>query len=214
VNVSYVAGHKRADIFLFVSCLFCEYWQYYHVVCVIIDGGWIGEWIYGPLTSILHDSNLHNSPITTAPAKPFPACCVFTSRSLATASNSVDSSASRAQVLSSRSPVQNWLSSNFVPCLYHLGTDHIENTALLLLRSCLLLQERIYRAVAQKRPWYVRLSLGRWIATALHTTIRWYGYVKCCILHKGDCLRLFVIVIRGGWRYMSAMVDHSMKCRD
>jgi hypothetical protein len=43
---------------------------------------------------------LHNSQITTAPTKPFPACCVFTSLSLATASNSGDSSASRARVLS------------------------------------------------------------------------------------------------------------------
>jgi hypothetical protein len=38
--------------------------------------------------------NLHNSQTTTAHAKPFPACCVFTSRSLATASNSGNSSAS------------------------------------------------------------------------------------------------------------------------
>jgi hypothetical protein len=44
----------------------------------------------------------HNSQITTAPAKAFPACCVFTSRSLVTASNSGDSSASHAQVLSSQ----------------------------------------------------------------------------------------------------------------
>jgi hypothetical protein len=46
------------------------------------------------------NADLHNSQITTAPAEPFPACYVFTSRSLATASNSGDSSASRAQVLS------------------------------------------------------------------------------------------------------------------
>jgi hypothetical protein len=39
-------------------------------------------------------ANLHNSQITTEPAKPFPACCVFTSRYLVTASNSGDSSAS------------------------------------------------------------------------------------------------------------------------
>jgi hypothetical protein len=56
-------------------------------------------------------------------------------------------------------------SSNLVPCLYHLGTDHIDNTALLLLR------ERVYRAVAEKRLWYIRLSRGRRIATALHATI-------------------------------------------
>jgi streptolysin S family bacteriocin protoxin len=46
-------------------------------------------------------ANLHNSQITTAPAKPFSACCVFTSRSLAMASNSGDSSASLFQILSS-----------------------------------------------------------------------------------------------------------------
>jgi hypothetical protein len=39
-------------------------------------------------------ANLYNSQITTAPAKHFPACYVFTSRSLVTASNSGDSSVS------------------------------------------------------------------------------------------------------------------------
>jgi hypothetical protein len=47
-------------------------------------------------------ANLHNSQTTTAPAKSFPACSVFSSRSQATASNSGDSSASRAQVISER----------------------------------------------------------------------------------------------------------------
>jgi hypothetical protein len=39
-------------------------------------------------------ANLHTLQITTAHAKPFPTCCVFTSRSLVTASNNGDSSAS------------------------------------------------------------------------------------------------------------------------
>jgi hypothetical protein len=52
--------------------------------------------------------NLRNSQLTTATTKPFPACCVFTSCSLVKASNSGDSSASRAQVLSSQPPVQNF----------------------------------------------------------------------------------------------------------
>jgi hypothetical protein len=43
-------------------------------------------------------ADLHTLQFTAAPAKPFPACCVLTSRSLTTASNSGDSSASRAQV--------------------------------------------------------------------------------------------------------------------
>jgi hypothetical protein len=54
-------------------------------------------------------ANPHNSQITTAPSKSFTACCVFTSRSLATASKSGDSSALRAQVISSQPPMQNSL---------------------------------------------------------------------------------------------------------
>jgi hypothetical protein len=58
-----------------------------------------------------------------------PEPAVFTSRSLATASNRGSSSATRVQVLSSQTPVQNSLSSNLVPCLEHLGTDHIESSS-------------------------------------------------------------------------------------
>jgi hypothetical protein len=50
-------------------------------------------------------ANLHTLHITTAPIKPSPAY-VFNSRSLATASNSGDSSVSCAQVVSSQPPVQ------------------------------------------------------------------------------------------------------------
>jgi hypothetical protein len=39
-------------------------------------------------------ANLHNSEITTAPVKPFPACFVYTSCSLVTASKSGDPSVS------------------------------------------------------------------------------------------------------------------------
>jgi hypothetical protein len=53
--------------------------------------------------------NLHNSQIIIAPAKHVLACWVFTSRSKVTASDSGDSSASRAQVLSLQAPAQNWL---------------------------------------------------------------------------------------------------------
>jgi hypothetical protein len=49
--------------------------------------------------------------------------------------------------------------------------DRIENRALILLRSCLLLREHVYRAAAQKRPWYIRPSQGRYIAVTLHATI-------------------------------------------
>jgi hypothetical protein len=63
--------------------------------------------IYNPV------ANLHNPQITTAPAKSFPAFFVFTSNSLTTTSNTEDSSASRAQILSKKPPMQNCLNSFF-----------------------------------------------------------------------------------------------------
>jgi hypothetical protein len=61
-----------------------------------LDIGCIHHLYTRPGTTSNHSAtaNLHNSQMTTAPAKPFTACCVFTKRSLATASNSGDSSAS------------------------------------------------------------------------------------------------------------------------
>jgi hypothetical protein len=63
-----------------------------------LDTGIIDH-LYTPLGTTSNYSaiaNLHNLQITTAPLKLFPACCVFNSLSLATASNSGDSSVSRA----------------------------------------------------------------------------------------------------------------------
>jgi hypothetical protein len=54
-------------------------------------------------------ANPHIAQITTAPAKTFPDCRVFTSSSLATASKSGDSSASSAHIFPSATPVQNCL---------------------------------------------------------------------------------------------------------
>jgi hypothetical protein len=65
---------------------------------------------FGTSSNYSATANLHNPQITTASANPFPACCVVIIRSLATASNSRDSSASRAQVFSSQTPVKNSLS--------------------------------------------------------------------------------------------------------
>jgi hypothetical protein len=81
------------------------------VKCTVTGFGLVNGFVdhlYTPLgitSSYNATANLHNSQITTAPAKPFPACCVFISRFLATASNSGDYSASRSQVLSSQTPV-------------------------------------------------------------------------------------------------------------
>jgi hypothetical protein len=52
------------------------------------------DWIPDLLTTCVHHlklqiitANLHNSQITTVPAKPSQSCCIFNSRSVATASN-------------------------------------------------------------------------------------------------------------------------------
>jgi hypothetical protein len=55
-----------------------------------------------------------------------------------------------------------------------LGADQRKHRSSLdvpLIRSCLLLWESVYRAVAQKRPWYIRPSRCRCIATSLQATI-------------------------------------------
>jgi hypothetical protein len=73
-----------------------------HVIRVTLDGvfgldiGFIDHLSTQPVRTCNYSAtaNLHNSQIATAHAKSFPACCVFTSRSLITASNSGDSSAS------------------------------------------------------------------------------------------------------------------------
>jgi hypothetical protein len=75
------------------------------------------DWILDLLTQLGTTSNysaidnLHNLQITTAPISLFPARFVFISRSLATASNSEDSSDSPPRVMSSQPPVQNFLST-------------------------------------------------------------------------------------------------------
>jgi hypothetical protein len=68
-------------------------------------------------------ADLHNSQITAVPTKPFPAFFVFTSRSLASAPNIRDSSASHAEVPSSQTTVQNSLS-----CPNYLGYNILART--------------------------------------------------------------------------------------
>jgi hypothetical protein len=77
-----------------------------------------------PVISTIHKSPQHQLSL-------FLACCVFTSRSLATASNSGDSSASGTQVLSSQPPVQNstdnYLCPFFIPCQHGQHRKHISS---------------------------------------------------------------------------------------
>jgi hypothetical protein len=96
-------------------------------------------------------ANLHTLQITIAPAKSFYSLSVFISSSLATASNSGDTSASRAQILSSQPPTQsstlNWLAprlaaiSHQPPTLLFTGwlsTEHSCTHLGLTTRSLLL----------------------------------------------------------------------------
>jgi hypothetical protein len=79
--------------------------------CMHFVTGYIDH-LYTPLITTSNHSttaNLQTLEFTIAPAKPFPACCVLTSRSLAKASNSGEYSASRSKVLSSPTLVQNYL---------------------------------------------------------------------------------------------------------
>jgi hypothetical protein len=90
---------------------------YCHVVWITIDGVWLGYCMYWTLIHTTRNykqftappliSTIHKSPQHTLSL--FSSFCVFISRSLATAYNSGDSSASRARILSSQTPVQNWL---------------------------------------------------------------------------------------------------------
>jgi hypothetical protein len=79
------------------------------------------DWILNLLTTLRTTNNysatanLHTLQITTVPAKPFPPCCLLTNHSLATASNSGDSSASCVQVLLSQLPVQNFSQFSQLP---------------------------------------------------------------------------------------------------
>jgi hypothetical protein len=132
---------------------------------VTIDGVCIGQ--YTPLgtTSIYRAiANLHTTITTTAPATPFPAYCVFNSRSLATVSNSGDSSAFRAHVVTVRRISRNCThSADLGSSLYSysLRVDpekNASNNPSTVMGGCLAIawiscpRERVYRAVTQKQP--------------------------------------------------------------
>jgi hypothetical protein len=108
-------------------------------------------------------ASLHNSQITTAPAKRFPVCCVFTSRSMATACNSGDSSASRAQVFSSQPPVQNW--SKLKPRPLLITSQHGPHTkhssiSAPSLRSCLIADKTVPSPCPETALVYPPISLS------------------------------------------------------
>jgi hypothetical protein len=103
------ATGQRVTVLRFRCSLFLDTNIYCHILEVTVDGVWIGEldlltYFYTPLGTTSNynaTANLHSSQITTAPNKPFPACCV-NSHSLASASGSGDSSSSRPHIVTVR----------------------------------------------------------------------------------------------------------------
>jgi hypothetical protein len=94
---------------------------------MIVDGVWIGKWIYLPLIHTIRNynnysaiANLYTLQMTTAPAKPFRVYCFFNSRSLATISNSGYPAAFRAQVLFSQPSVPS-IDSEILTANYNSG---------------------------------------------------------------------------------------------
>jgi hypothetical protein len=108
---------------LYVSLDFispCMMYWYYRLYVWLLTGFWLDigfiDNFNTPLETTRNYSavtNLHTSQITAAPAKPFPACCVFSNRSLAAVSNSGDSSASCAHIITVQQISCNW---TFVKC--------------------------------------------------------------------------------------------------
>jgi hypothetical protein len=77
-------------------------------------------------------------------------------------------------------PVHNSLSSHLLPLATSRHGPCCCSPTVAFLRICcpatgivplFVSQERVYRTVAKKRPWYIRPSRGRCVATALHATI-------------------------------------------
>jgi hypothetical protein len=98
------------------------------------------DWILDVLTTCTHHSELqvitalsliftlYKSP--QHPLSPFPTCCVFNSRSLATASNSGDSSAFRAHVVARRLTLDIWNPLNCQPSTSRIALIVFLNTTL------------------------------------------------------------------------------------
>jgi hypothetical protein len=131
----------------------------------------MGVWLqkgYGLDTGFIDQNytttvKIHNSQITTAPANPFSSLLCLQQPFPRNGFNSWDSSASRAHVVTVRRLSHSWsLSAGVGFSLYSLGAAPTENTAsnnpsIVVMDACLAIawisfpQERVYRAVAQKR---------------------------------------------------------------
>jgi hypothetical protein len=121
-------------------------------------------------------AHLHSSEFTTAHTKPFPACCVFTSRSLAAASNSGGFSASRAQVL--LSTVNSGTLNPILSCKCQLSRHHLFSIIISIIfdcrfstdsRSSSVLVELNYTAILQLTQLSTQLVWGHHYAASGRT---------------------------------------------
>jgi hypothetical protein len=170
-------------------CLFWEIWashsddyKHRHVVSGVCDYRRGMDWWKYLLTTYTHNSELQE--ITTLSlistlykslhAKSSPACSVFTSRSLATASNSGNSSTSCSQVrsllsLSYRTKLlTDWISPTFLhgPSIKHCSS--IVACVFVAAGTCMPIRCLETSFIT---PLFIRLSLSHSIATATHTTV-------------------------------------------
>jgi hypothetical protein len=150
-------------------------------MCVTIDEVWTGECIYW---QIVHTTRNHKwlqrhcwSPYFTIhyTLRLFPTCYVTNSCFLATAPNSEDSSASRANVLTARRISRNWTQvAALGSSLYSLEGDPTKTsrTDFLFFYGRLLNDRPDIVDVFKDRYWVTHvLSRDRCLATALHITI-------------------------------------------
>jgi hypothetical protein len=150
----------------------------------------------------------------------FTACCVFISRSLATASNSRDSSASRVQVLSSQHPVQN-LTPNWQLTVSESESDLLYDwrfnanqfvsarSPLRLTTSNFIFQLNIcgyspYATSSLMRAWVCRLQLLVVLASAfIHRSNSWgtHGHILLSQFRDSPNLESQVLVLHppGTW---------------
>jgi hypothetical protein len=158
-----------------------------HIWCVTVDGVWIGYWIWCPRIHTTRNykqlqriANLHNSQITTALTKSFPSCCVFTSRSLATAHNSRDSSASCARVLPSPTLVQN--------CLPTIPSTEFDRHLLSASLTELNCTQHSPNSVSYLLSWPVLLVIKHRERPTENTISKNSSIVACVFVATGTCL--------------------------
>jgi hypothetical protein len=136
-------------------------------------------------------ANPRNLQIITAPAKPFSDLLCLYHPFLATATNSGDSSPSRAQVVSSQPPVQNsalnWLTTNLVAPSFFLCTDRVENT---FSSSNSIVAEACLPCRCTETGCITPLFIRHFIATAVHATVSLSlppGRAYCNYYHQKLC---------------------------